>query len=242
MGVPILDILDWTDVSAVLDVGCGNDKWLTEAEDDPAALSLDSISRRRPYRWTRSLGGNVVGGRPAAQRATGAYVMQADAVDLPIADGSFDRVLAMWMLYHVDDHDRAVGELRQVLRPGGQALVVTNGSSHLLELNRLVEAAGSKVCNAESSGVCCTTRRRNFGGQRSQTPRVAGRPIVELLGGRFRRSLPTLFCTPRFDVRRIQLLESYAVFVSTWSALLTMRIWPVEGRVVIRVQVCADAD
>jgi ubiquinone/menaquinone biosynthesis C-methylase UbiE len=43
----------------------------------------------------------------------------ADAEALPFADESFDLVLGHAVLHHIPDLDRAFGELRRVLRPGG---------------------------------------------------------------------------------------------------------------------------
>ena len=59
--------------------------------------------------------------------ARGVDARVADAEDLPFADASYDLVAAMWMLYHVPDLDRALAEVRRVLRPGGHLLAVTNG-------------------------------------------------------------------------------------------------------------------
>ena len=61
----------------------------------------------------------------------------ADAHDLPFADASFDTVVAAWMLYHVTDLDRGLGEIVRVLRPGGKLVAVTNSLRHLEELRSL---------------------------------------------------------------------------------------------------------
>jgi SAM-dependent methyltransferase len=45
-----------------------------------------------------------------------------DAEDLPFADASFDLVLGHAVLHHLPDLDRAFGEFRRVLRPGGTVL------------------------------------------------------------------------------------------------------------------------
>ncbi len=63
-----------------------------------------------------------------AQRGVRAEV--ADANHLPYADGTFDAVVAMWMLYHVPNLDRTLAEARRVLRPGGVLIAVTNGRQH----------------------------------------------------------------------------------------------------------------
>ncbi|WFU50428.1 class I SAM-dependent methyltransferase [Sinorhizobium terangae] len=46
-------------------------------------------------------------------------IQQADACALPFADGTFDRALALLVLHFVPDADKAVAEMRRVVRPGG---------------------------------------------------------------------------------------------------------------------------
>jgi len=45
---------------------------------------------------------------------------QADATDLPFAEGSFDVVVSHLMLHHVIEWRRALDEVSRVLRPGGR--------------------------------------------------------------------------------------------------------------------------
>ena len=42
---------------------------------------------------------------------------QGDALELPFADGSFDRVIASEVLEHIPDDESAMAELTRVLRP-----------------------------------------------------------------------------------------------------------------------------
>jgi SAM-dependent methyltransferase len=49
-----------------------------------------------------------------------AFVSQADAESLPFADGSFDAVTSMGVLHHVPHPERAIEEIRRVLKPGGR--------------------------------------------------------------------------------------------------------------------------
>jgi SAM-dependent methyltransferase len=49
-----------------------------------------------------------------------AGVANADALDLPFADGSFDRVIVSEVLEHIWDDERALTEIARVLRPGGR--------------------------------------------------------------------------------------------------------------------------
>jgi SAM-dependent methyltransferase len=67
---------------------------------------------------------------------------EADVQSLPYADRSFDAVIANYMLYHAPDLDKAIRELRRVLRSGGVLLAMTNGEHHMQELNQFAEKAG----------------------------------------------------------------------------------------------------
>jgi SAM-dependent methyltransferase len=75
-------------------------------------------------------------------RARGIDARVGDVQELPFEDGAFDCAVAAWMLYHVLDVDRALGELGRVLRPGGRLVAVTNGTANLGELWQF--AAGSE--------------------------------------------------------------------------------------------------
>ncbi|HEX2942347.1 MAG TPA: methyltransferase domain-containing protein, partial [Rhodopila sp.] len=48
---------------------------------------------------------------------------QVDITRLPMADGSYDVVIANHVLEHIDDDQQAMRELFRVLRPGGIALL-----------------------------------------------------------------------------------------------------------------------
>ena len=48
-----------------------------------------------------------------------ADIKQGDALELPFADGEFDRIVAAEVLEHIHDDVRAITELVRVLRPGG---------------------------------------------------------------------------------------------------------------------------
>lgn len=69
-------------------------------------------------------------------RGIDARVGSAEQLDFP--DESFDCIVAAWMLYHVNDLDRALGEFARVLRPDGRLVAVTNARDHLKELYELI--------------------------------------------------------------------------------------------------------
>ena len=62
-----------------------------------------------------------------------------DSQAIPFVDDSFDVVIANHMIYHVPDIPRALAEVRRVLRSDGQFHAATNGSRHMIELDRLVD-------------------------------------------------------------------------------------------------------
>lgn len=66
-----------------------------------------------------------------------------DVQELPFADGTFDTVVAAWMLYHVHDIDRGLAEIARVLTNGGALIAVTNSFDHIIELRELVQYEGS---------------------------------------------------------------------------------------------------
>lgn len=62
--------------------------------------------------------------------------LQADAMDIPIADASFDVVVAVGLLPWVEDPGRALHEMARLVRPGGYVVLTTDnryGLSRLLD-------------------------------------------------------------------------------------------------------------
>jgi len=94
-------------------------------------------------RLQRELGADVVAVDQSARMVELTRRRDVDArlgtvEQLEFDDESFDCVVAAWMLYHVQDLDRAFTEIARVLRPGGRLVAVTNGQDHLKELYELV--------------------------------------------------------------------------------------------------------
>src|SRR5205085_12442837 len=67
-------------------------------------------------------------GSATASLAPRPLLARGDAQCLPIASASIERVLCAGVLYHVSNCEFALQELRRVLRPGGIALISTNGA------------------------------------------------------------------------------------------------------------------
>ncbi len=62
-----------------------------------------------------------------------------DIQDIPYENESFDIIISRHMLYHVPDIDKALSEVKRVLKPGGKFYVSTNGKEHMQELEKLLK-------------------------------------------------------------------------------------------------------
>jgi SAM-dependent methyltransferase len=122
---PPLNWFDWPADARVLDVGCGTGTWLRAAHGTGATV----------------VGLDLSHAMLAATRAAvpDAPLTRAGATALPFAPGSFDTVLALWMLYHVDDKEGALREFARVLASGGHVIAGTNADGS--ERQRIDEIA-----------------------------------------------------------------------------------------------------
>jgi len=121
----------------VLDIGCGPGWfWAGAAADMPQGLHLTLADQSK---------GMVEEATERCKALAFASVTgtRADAADLPFADGSFDVVIAMHMLYHVPDQVKAIAEMYRVLKPCGTLAITTNGMDNLAELYALTTVLGS---------------------------------------------------------------------------------------------------
>ncbi|MFC1900286.1 class I SAM-dependent methyltransferase [Chloroflexota bacterium] len=59
-------------------------------------------------------------------------VIQADATNLQFEDNSFDCVYSFGVLHHIPEIEKALSEIRRVLKPGGQVMVMVYNKDSLL--------------------------------------------------------------------------------------------------------------
>lgn len=96
-----------------------------------------------PEAWQLNLSDLSEGMIEAAKEATKDFANQInyqiiDAQSIPFEENSFDVVMANHMLYHVPNIDKAISEIRRVLKPKGRFYAATNGNNHLKELDSFI--------------------------------------------------------------------------------------------------------
>ena len=103
--------------------------------------------------------------------------MQAPAEALPFPDDSFDTAVATLALCTVDDPHRAIGELRRVLRPGGQLLFLEHVRSDDPKLARWQDRA-IPLWRRSVTAVTATGRQPTRSGTRASRSRssIPGEP------------------------------------------------------------------
>jgi SAM-dependent methyltransferase len=110
----------------VLDVAGGDGYWAARARGRGAwavALDIAGAKLRR-------------GRRLAAPPA----LIRGDALDLPFADASFDRVMSICAIEHFDDGGRALDEMARVLAPGGELVMSADALTLAEQWPRLYRA------------------------------------------------------------------------------------------------------
>ena len=116
------DRLGVVDGDRFLDLGCGFGRHaFAAARRGAAVVALDAGMDE--IVGVRSVFGAMVEAGELSPERVRAGGVQANALALPFADGSFDRIVASEVLEHIPDDTTAIAELVRVLRPGGTMAV-----------------------------------------------------------------------------------------------------------------------
>ena len=135
--IPLVDAVVAAAPGRVLEVGCGWGElaeWIAR-ETRAEVVAVDLSPRMVELARDRGIDASV-----------------ADVQALPFEDGTFDLVVAAWMLYHVPDLDRGLAEIARVLRSGGTFVASTNSRFHLHELRELVGSGPSTLKFSREDG------------------------------------------------------------------------------------------
>jgi SAM-dependent methyltransferase len=106
---------------AVLDLGCGFGRHAFEASRRGASVVALDAGRDEVLGVRATFAAMIEAGELTPD--TRAACVQGDALALPFADATFDRVICSEVLEHIPDDVGAMRELARVLRPGGTMAV-----------------------------------------------------------------------------------------------------------------------
>ena len=105
----------------LLDMGAGAGRHAFECLRRGAHVTAFDLDAAELKDALAVMGGMMAAGEMVPGTHPGAC--NGSALDLPFADGAFDRIIASEVLEHIDDDRRAMAELTRVLRPGGTIAV-----------------------------------------------------------------------------------------------------------------------
>ncbi|HKP54157.1 MAG TPA: class I SAM-dependent methyltransferase [Chloroflexia bacterium] len=127
----IFDHFDLPAQAHILELGCGPGQlWRNNLHRIPAGWEI-TLSDFSPGMLEKARGNLDGSAHPFTFE-------RIDAQSIPFPPGSFDGVIANYMLYHVPDRPQALSEIQRVLRPGGRFYAATIGDGHMKELDELV--------------------------------------------------------------------------------------------------------
>lgn len=141
----VIKLLDLRGNEILLDVGCGAGELLLKIAQRYPAVSLTGVDI--------SPGIFAPAQEQARQRGFSIQFQTADAQSLLFPAAYFDRVTALHMLYHVPDIEKALREMKRVLKLEGRLVVSTNSLASKPELQRLGSGAAQHIGIKEHAPV-----------------------------------------------------------------------------------------
>lgn len=111
---PFIDFLELDETSAVLEVGSG------------LGILTRDVARRVPRGWVAGVESSQEQLAWTGEREPNVRFVHGDAHSLEFPDGTFDVVYCRYLLEHVHDPARVVGEMHRVLKEGGKVFVQEN--------------------------------------------------------------------------------------------------------------------
>lgn len=137
----VLGILEPQPGERVADIGCGNGVYHPPlARRGAQIVAVDA-----------SFGMLAEAAATARQDGLPVSTLQANAEQLPLADGCCDRLMANHMLYHVANKPAALAEMGRVVKAGGRLVLLTNSrdnGARMMELH--AEAAAELGLTADT--------------------------------------------------------------------------------------------
>jgi ubiquinone/menaquinone biosynthesis C-methylase UbiE len=105
----LLDLVEFDDRTDFLEIGCGTGEVSKHiAKNYIGSVTATDIDPEQ-----------IAIARRGSSNIANLTFQEADAIDLPFDDKSFDVVISFGVLHHVDKWQTALTEVKRVLRPGG---------------------------------------------------------------------------------------------------------------------------
>jgi SAM-dependent methyltransferase len=126
----VFDQLALFDDIKVIEVGCG-----------PGTLWTTNLTRIPPKCriFLSDLSIGIVQSAINSFHGLGSFnFLVLNAQEIPLQTAQCDAIIANHMIYHLPDKDKALLEMKRILKPGGKLYASTVGVSHLKEITDLV--------------------------------------------------------------------------------------------------------
>ena len=130
----------------VLEIGIGSGHNLAHYEGVQSIVGLDPAPELTRIARTR-----------AAKAGVDVRILQAPGEEIPAEDGEFDAIVCTWTLCSIPEVDRALGEMRRVLKSGGRLHFIEHGLSpdpRVVRWQRAIEPVWKHI-----GGGCHLTRK-----------------------------------------------------------------------------------
>ena len=153
------DIADWIDAFLqrkprmnILDLGCGNgnhlELYLKHVGPNGSVCGIDREA-------------SLIAEAKARYAAATNLSLQVGSMDdrLPFEDGHFDLCFSNFAIYNAADPRKTIGELKRVMKPGGELVLIgptRNNAMEIYEFNERLTGTAmvSTICNFISPSVC----------------------------------------------------------------------------------------
>ncbi|HEY3705878.1 MAG TPA: ubiquinone/menaquinone biosynthesis methyltransferase [Terracidiphilus sp.] len=147
--------------AAILDICCGTgDMTMALLKHRPAGarpVLAGDFARAMLARGARKFAGR------------GAIAIEADAMHLPLRDGSLDLIVTAFGFRNLANYEAGLGEFHRVLKPGGQLGILDfsepgglTGKAYAVYFRRVLPAIGRLICGADGPYNYLPTSVGNF--------------------------------------------------------------------------------
>lgn len=125
----------------ILEIGCGSGAFWKENIDKLTAIKVNITLNDISEGMLRDTRRELEKEHPLIHFNYHAF----DCHNIPYEDSSFNLIIANHVLFYCDDLQKALLEIRRVLKPGGTFVCSTYGASHMKEITTLVREFNSSI-------------------------------------------------------------------------------------------------